>query len=63
VPALGCGYGGLDWNEVRPMIIEALRETAARIELYPPESSTRASSGSEEVDDRTMSLLTLDTTD
>ena len=24
VPALGCGLGGLDWDDVRPMIIAAL---------------------------------------
>ena len=25
VPALGCGLGGLDWDDVRPMIIAALQ--------------------------------------
>jgi O-acetyl-ADP-ribose deacetylase (regulator of RNase III) len=23
MPALGCGLGGLDWNDVRPLIVEA----------------------------------------
>ncbi len=27
MPALGCGLGGLDWNDVRPRIEEALRGT------------------------------------
>ena len=24
IPPLGCGLGGLDWNVVRPMIVDAL---------------------------------------
>ena len=24
IPALGCGLGGLDWNDVRPLIVDAL---------------------------------------
>lgn len=26
IPALGCGNGGLDWREVRPLIVAALKE-------------------------------------
>lgn len=36
VPPLGCGYGGLDWNDVRPLIYERLRDVEAEIMLYVP---------------------------
>ena len=37
IPALGCGNGGLDWQEVRPLIVaklESVRELQAMI--YEP---------------------------
>lgn len=36
VPALGCGLGGLDWSEVRPLIEEQLREADVAVSLYGP---------------------------
>ncbi|RZD78738.1 Appr-1-p processing protein [Streptomyces albidoflavus] len=37
VPALGCGNGGLDWSEVRPMIYEAFgRLPDVEVVLFPP---------------------------
>jgi len=41
VPPLGCGYGGLDWGDVRPLI----EETADRLPdveflVYAPQEST-----------------------
>lgn len=36
VPALGCGLGGLDWNEVRPLIEKALGGLELRVLLYGP---------------------------
>lgn len=37
IPALGCGYGGLSWTDVRPLIIAAAeRMTCERVEIYEP---------------------------
>lgn len=37
VPALGCGNGGLDWGEVRPLIYKAFaRVPAVEVLLFPP---------------------------
>lgn len=36
VPALGCGLGGLDWKDVRPLIEEALGDLETRVLLYGP---------------------------
>lgn len=37
VPALGCGNGGLDWCEVRPLIVEALGDIPdVEVIVYPP---------------------------
>ena len=36
VPALGCGLGGLRWNEVESLIERHLAELKALIHVYPP---------------------------
>lgn len=40
IPPLGCGYGGLDWREVRPLIEKALSVVPdVRVMLYAPEGT------------------------
>jgi O-acetyl-ADP-ribose deacetylase (regulator of RNase III) len=43
VPPLGCGFGGLNWDDVRPMIVSSL-ETLPEIRalIYPPEGTPSA---------------------
>jgi O-acetyl-ADP-ribose deacetylase (regulator of RNase III) len=36
VPALGCGNGGLKWEEVRPLLENALGDLNADVEIYEP---------------------------
>jgi len=43
VPPLGCGLGGLDWNEVRPRIIHAFEELGdVRVLLFEPAGAPKA---------------------
>jgi O-acetyl-ADP-ribose deacetylase (regulator of RNase III) len=42
VPALGCGNGGLDWNDVLPRIKQALDPLPVRTIVYPPASAPPA---------------------
>jgi O-acetyl-ADP-ribose deacetylase (regulator of RNase III) len=45
VPPLGCGNGGLDWRDVRPLIAEALGAIpGARVVVYPPKGGPAATS-------------------
>lgn len=37
IPALGCGLGGLDWSQVRLMIVEAFATENVRVVLFEPE--------------------------
>ena len=36
LPPLGCGNGGLDWHQVRPMIVEAFQTLDVTVHLYEP---------------------------
>lgn len=36
IPPLGCGNGGLDWNEVKPMIIKYLEHIPIKVLVYEP---------------------------
>ena len=42
IPALGCGLGGLDWDEVRPLIERALETLPVRVLLFSPTAYERA---------------------
>lgn len=45
VPPLGCGNGGLDWRDVRPLIVEALGDLpGVHVMMYPPEGAPPAQS-------------------
>jgi O-acetyl-ADP-ribose deacetylase (regulator of RNase III) len=39
MPPLGCGNGGLDWQQVRPLIVQALADVAIPIQLYEPSAT------------------------
>jgi len=40
IPPLGCGNGGLNWSEVKPLIMQAFsRVPSVRVLLYEPEGS------------------------
>jgi len=39
VPALGCGLGGLSWDQVKPMIVEALGDLPIDLLVYGPGSA------------------------
>jgi O-acetyl-ADP-ribose deacetylase (regulator of RNase III) len=41
MPALGCGLGGLDWQDVWPLIVEACsRAPKVRFIVFPPQSKS-----------------------
>jgi O-acetyl-ADP-ribose deacetylase (regulator of RNase III) len=42
IPPLGCGLGGLDWEDVQPRIVNALADIPARILLYEPAGAPEA---------------------
>lgn len=43
IPPLGCGFGGLDWEEVRPLILAALENLPeVRAWVYPPTGAPSA---------------------
>lgn len=42
LPALGCGHGGLDWNNVKQLIIKYLDKNESNILVFEPESSRNA---------------------
>src|SRR5690606_32352733 len=42
IPPLGSGNGGLDWNIVKPMIVEALSDLNTEIMIYEPNAAIKA---------------------
>lgn len=38
IPALGCGNGGLEWEQVKPLIWDAMGNVDAKVLVYPPVS-------------------------
>lgn len=38
-PALGCGLGGLDWRDVRPLMERYLSDLDILVEIYEPEAT------------------------
>jgi O-acetyl-ADP-ribose deacetylase (regulator of RNase III) len=45
IPPLGCGNGGLDWHDVRPLITEALGDLPdVEVTIFPPEGAPPAES-------------------
>lgn len=36
IPALGCGLGGLEWEEVKPLIEKYLGDLDCRVVVFPP---------------------------
>ena len=45
LPALGCGHGGLDWVNVKKLILNYLSETKNNILVFEPESSKKPERG------------------
>lgn len=44
IPPLGCGNGGLDWSNVKPLILNALKEVPnVEVHLYEPAGNPAAS--------------------
>lgn len=45
IPPLGCGHGGLEWNEVKPLILAAFEPLGAvEVRLFAPEGAPPAKS-------------------
>lgn len=45
IPPLGCGNGGLEWTEVRPLIANALAELPdVEVRLFPPDGAPKPKS-------------------
>lgn len=42
IPPLGCGSGGLDWNVVKPMIIDKLSDLDIDILVYEPNAAIKS---------------------
>lgn len=36
IPALGCGLGGLEWDDVQPLIMEYAEDFPCDVIIYPP---------------------------
>jgi O-acetyl-ADP-ribose deacetylase (regulator of RNase III) len=42
IPPLGCGNGGLDWNDVRPLILAKLANLDVSVTIFQPAGSPKA---------------------
>ncbi|MUV37012.1 hypothetical protein JNUCC1_00818 [Lentibacillus sp. JNUCC-1] len=42
IPPLGCGNGGLDWSEVKPLIEKAFKDLDVDVRIYEPVGSPKA---------------------
>ncbi len=42
IPPLGAGNGGLDWNEVKPMIVKALEDLPVEVQIFEPNAAIKA---------------------
>ncbi|PRD54695.1 type II toxin-antitoxin system antitoxin DNA ADP-ribosyl glycohydrolase DarG [Sphingobacterium gobiense] len=49
LPPLGCGNGGLDWNIVKPMIVESLGNLDVLISVYEPNAAIKNFLQAEEI--------------
>lgn len=49
IPPLGAGNGGLDWNKVKPMIVNALKDVDCEVYLYEPNAAIKEVLKSERV--------------
>jgi O-acetyl-ADP-ribose deacetylase (regulator of RNase III) len=56
LPALGCGHGQLEWEKVRGMIVDRLKESPAKIYVFEPSDSLNAAK-TKGVEDDYASLL------
>ncbi len=52
MPALGCGHGGLDWSEVKPLIEKRLGGLSIDIEVYEPGSELAEDKSSQKQKDK-----------
>lgn len=41
IPALGCGLGGLKWDDVKTMIVDAFTGKDVRVRVYAPKAESR----------------------
>ncbi len=62
VPALGCGLGGLDWQKVRPLILQHLGDTPAAITLLEPRGQSRDTTLQDNPDQRRQTPTSTDDT-
>lgn len=42
IPPLGCGLGGLRWEDVQPLIVAALKGLPVEVRLYAPQEAPKA---------------------
>ncbi|MEK6781705.1 MAG: macro domain-containing protein [Bacteroidota bacterium] len=48
IPPLGCGNGGLDWDQVRPIIEDSLKDLQVEVMIYEPSEAIREALKKEE---------------